>query len=161
MVMAGLYSLLLMPSSANAQCAPPAGPGTPPPGTTVTCNGSANNENGTNGYGDGSQTGITINVKPSAIVTGSFGGPVGPPFTTANGIAVGNGNTINLLAGTTLNPTQVTGSSANGANGILAGDGNSISIGANSVVTGTSNGISVGNNTTPVAFAPCSDLENR
>ncbi|MFI5011657.1 MAG: autotransporter domain-containing protein [Hyphomicrobiales bacterium] len=148
---------LVATSPAAAQCSPTAGPGTPVPGTTVTCNGTASNQNPgagvVNGYGDGSQAGITINVQPSAIVTGSFVGPVGPPFITGNGIAVGNGNTMNLLSGTAPNQTQVTGSSNNGGgNGILAGDNNQITVNANATVTGTSFGINVGSNNTITNF---------
>ncbi len=143
------------PALALAPCSPTAGAGTPIAGTIVTCSGNALNQNpgvAINGYGDGSQTGITINVQSTATVTGSFPGPVGPPFTGANGIDVGNNNVINLLAGTALNQTQVTGSSANGANGILSGNGNQITVNANATVTGTSVGISVGNNNTVTNF---------
>jgi hypothetical protein len=47
-----------------ANCAPPYGMGLPPPGTTVTCTGASD------GYGDGSQDGLTVSVKPMASVDG-------------------------------------------------------------------------------------------
>jgi len=102
-----LWALPFAASPAQALCTPPAGPGTPAAGTTVTCFTVTNQNPGViinggtanDGYGDANQTGLTINVQPSQVVTGFYGGPV-PPFITANGIAVGNGNTINLLSGT-------------------------------------------------------------
>ena len=90
----------LLANSAMAQCVPAAGAGTPVAGTIVTCdtttNQGPNSPTLNNGYGDGSQAGITINVNPNAIVTGFASTPA-----NANGIFVGNNNTINLLAGAT------------------------------------------------------------
>ena len=101
---------------------PVAGPGLPASGT-VTCTGTITNQNpgvvinggaANDGYGDGTQNGLIINIQPGAVLTGLFPGPQNPPtFTTANGLAVGDNNTINLLAG-----SQVIGISANGATGI-------------------------------------------
>jgi hypothetical protein len=57
--------------SAAAQCVPS--------GSTVNCSGTVLNGSGTNGFGTGAETGLTINVTPStATVTGD-----------ANGIDVG------------------------------------------------------------------------
>ena len=67
----GTASMFLGPASnALAACAPAAGAGTPPAGTTVTCAGTTLNQNSPNGYGDGSQTEITVNVQQAASVTG-------------------------------------------------------------------------------------------
>jgi uncharacterized protein with beta-barrel porin domain len=80
-------------SSARAVCTPPAGAGTPPPGTTVTCTGTTYNQNsvmifGTvlhSGYGDGTQNGVTVNVPAGASVTGDlFGFYLGDNNTVVN-----------------------------------------------------------------------------
>src|ERR1043166_7541403 len=65
--------ILIVPySGANAGCVPVANSTPSPlPGTVVTCTGLALNQNGTNGYGTGNQTAITINVLNSANVTGN------------------------------------------------------------------------------------------
>ncbi|HUI15770.1 MAG TPA: autotransporter domain-containing protein [Xanthobacteraceae bacterium] len=97
----------------------------------------------TTGYGDGTQSGLTLGVQSGASVTGSFPGPLGPPFTTAIGISVANGNAITLQSG-----AAVTGISANGATGIVATNGNTITLQSNAAVTGTSTGISLGSNNT-------------
>jgi len=63
--------------SAAAQCVPS--------GSTVNCSGTVLNGSGTNGFGTGAETGLTINVAPSTTtVTG-----------TANGIDVGANNIVN------------------------------------------------------------------
>ena len=151
--LAVIAALVLPTADAYAQCAPAGGP-------TVTCGTTTNQNPGVVinggpanvGFGDATQNGFTINVQPSAIVTGSFGGAGGPPFTQGFGIAVGSNNIINLLAGTVANQTQVVGSSANVGSGILASDGNSITVNSNATVTGTSIGISLGNNNTVTNF---------
>ncbi|WP_442779013.1 autotransporter outer membrane beta-barrel domain-containing protein [Bradyrhizobium sediminis] len=68
----GIVAVVGISSAANAACAP-AADGTPNPaaGATVTCSGATNNQNGTDGYGSGNQTGIIINVLAGATVTGS------------------------------------------------------------------------------------------
>lgn len=76
--------LLITASAVEAACVPPAGAGSPPPGTTVTCSNTTVNQNPLVGYGDGSQIGLTINVVGGASVAG-----------TGAGIAVGANNTIN------------------------------------------------------------------
>jgi hypothetical protein len=77
-------AVLLPASQALALCNPPASAGQPPPGTTVTCTGNTTDANPPNGYGDGSQNQITVNVQPGASVTG-----------TSVGIRLQGGNTIN------------------------------------------------------------------
>ncbi len=133
--------VLQPPSEALAACAPATGSN-----ITVTCSGATLNQGSgtpgsTIGYGDGTQTGLTLGVQSGASVTGSFPGPEGPPFTTAVGISVANGNAITLQSG-----AQVTGSSANGATGIIATDGNTITLQSSAAVTGTSTGLSLGSN---------------
>ena len=134
---------VVQPMEALAACAPATGSN-----ITVTCSGATVNQGngtpgGTTGYGDGTQNGLTLGVQSGASVTGSFVGPVGPPFTTATGIAVDNNNAITLQSG-----AQVAGVSANGATGILATDGNTITLQSGATVTGTSTGISLGANNT-------------
>jgi hypothetical protein len=136
-------AVLAPPSPALAACTPATGSN-----VTVTCSGATLNQgNGTpgstTGYGDGTQSGLTLGVQSGASVTGSFPGPLGPPFTTAIGISVANGNAITLQSG-----AAVTGISANGATGIVATDGNTITLQSNAAVTGTSTGISLGSNNT-------------
>jgi len=50
----------------------------------VTCSGTTTNQNAANGYGDGTQTGIAVNVLSNASVNG-----------TNTGISLGGGNTVN------------------------------------------------------------------
>src|SRR5437868_990727 len=92
-------------SEANAQCAPAAGAGTPPPGTTVTCSGTTVNQNALNGYGDGSQTGIAVNVQQGASVTG-----------TAAGIFLGTNNSVTNLG--TVTGTSTYGIFINGTGSV-------------------------------------------
>jgi outer membrane autotransporter protein len=74
---------------ARAQCTPTTALGTPANNTTVTCTGTTTNQNGSNGYGTGLETGVTINVGPTASAPG-------PASVTgdAAGISLGDG-TIN------------------------------------------------------------------
>jgi uncharacterized protein with beta-barrel porin domain len=95
-VAAVVLSLIAMSSAANAACTP-AADNTPLPvsGTTVTCSGTTTDQNVTNGYGTGAQTGITINVTNGASVTGS----------TTDGIAVHDA-TVNNGTGATISGLQ-------------------------------------------------------
>ena len=104
--------------NALAACAPAAGAGAPPSGTTVSCTGATVNQNTPNGYGDGSQTGITVNVQQAASVTG-----------TNNGIFLGNNNSVNNLG-------TVTGNTLAGI--FINGTGSVTSSGS---VTGVNEGI--------------------
>jgi hypothetical protein len=127
---------LWLVSDARAQCAPAAGAGTPPPGTTVTCSGTTVNQNAPNGYGDVSQTGIAVNVQQGASVTG-----------TNAGIFLGTNNSVTNLGTVTgtatygifINGTgSVTnsGSASGGVYGIFVnGDGSVTNSGS---ATGTS-----------------------
>ena len=74
---------------ARAQCTPTTALGTPANNTTVTCTGTTTNQNGSNGYGTGLETGVTINVGPTASAPG-------PASVTGDvtGISLGDG-TIN------------------------------------------------------------------
>jgi hypothetical protein len=80
-----LGAAALAPTDAFSACAPATGSN-----ITVTCSGATLNQGpaGNTGYGDGTQSGLTINVQGPASVTG-----------TATGIDVGSGanNTINNL----------------------------------------------------------------
>jgi uncharacterized protein with beta-barrel porin domain len=94
------------PSTAFALCTPPSGNN-----VTVTCSGTTSDQGpGSNtGYGDGTQSGITVNVQAPATVTG-----------TSTGIDVGGNNTINNLGVITTHGSggvgDVWGINANGAN---------------------------------------------
>ena len=59
------------------------------PGTVVTCSGTTTNQNNPNGYGNGTQNGLTINVQSGAIVQGSNA------LLTAGGLLLGNQNIVN------------------------------------------------------------------
>lgn len=63
------------PAQALNDCAPIAnGVGVPASGTTVTCTGTVNDQNGADGYGDGNQDGLTVNVQSGASVAGTDSG---------------------------------------------------------------------------------------
>jgi len=72
---------LAIPEAAQADCTPAFSSGQPPAGTTVTCTGTTDGNPA--GYGDSTQTGLTINVAPTATVEG-----------TTNGFALNTNNTI-------------------------------------------------------------------
>ena len=121
-----IVSILLVtarPTPALAACTPTAGAGTPAAGTTVTCSGTTTDQNGGAGagYGDGSQTGITINVPPGASVTG----------TANDGLFIGDNNTVN-------NAGTVEGQ---GGNGITAGVNLIVNNAATGVIGGPGSGI--------------------
>lgn len=68
-------ALLWAASPAQAACAPIAnGIGVPASGTTVTCSGATVDQNGADGYGDGNQDGLTVNVQSGASVAGTDSG---------------------------------------------------------------------------------------
>jgi hypothetical protein len=69
-----MLAMVVTASTVEAGCSPPAGAGTPTSGTTVTCSGTATNQNAPTGYGDGSQNGLTINVLNGAFVVGTVNG---------------------------------------------------------------------------------------
>jgi hypothetical protein len=54
------------PNEALAACAPPAGNN-----VSATCTGTTTNQNGTNGYGTGAETGLTVNVVNGASLVGT------------------------------------------------------------------------------------------
>jgi uncharacterized protein with beta-barrel porin domain len=140
----------------EAACAPPAGPGTPASGTTVTCSGTTTNQNPPVGYGDGSQNGLTINVLGGASVIGTNAGFALDGQTTANTInnsgtirddgsnpAIFNG--ISSVGSGTLNLTNsgfgiISGTSAN-ANAAVIGVNAGTTQGSNAgLITVTGNG---------------------
>ena len=114
--------LLFGAGAANAGCLPVADTNTPPPGTTVTCGGTVNNQNNPNGYGLGSQSGLTIDVQSGASVTGGAGmnlddnnvvnnsGTITGTQSGANGgggILAQHGITVNNLSGATISATGI------------------------------------------------------
>jgi autotransporter-associated beta strand protein len=107
-VVGGAAVLTILPSpAALAACAPTAstGPVNPPSGTTVTCSGTTSNQNAgaAAGYGTGDQIGLTINVGATGSPATVQGVSTTGAFATAfAGIKVGNGNTINIAAGSTV-----------------------------------------------------------
>ena len=129
--------------SVKAQCVPS--------GSTVNCSGTVLNGSGTNGYGTGAETGLTINVTPSTTtVTGDANGiEVGATnIITNSGTVTGNGATSFATAGVLIG----TGSTVNNT-GTVQGNGLSSGIhytgsvtvnnlGAGSLITGVGSGIS-------------------
>jgi uncharacterized protein with beta-barrel porin domain len=138
--------LLIMASAVEAGCAPPAGPGTPVSGTTVTCSGTTTNQNPQVGYGDGSQNGLTINVLGGASVIGTGAGFALDGQTTAN--TINNSGTIRDDGS---NPASFNGISSvgtgtvnltNSGSGIISGT----SANANAAVIGVNVGTTQGSN---------------
>jgi hypothetical protein len=83
--------IMLLPGEALAACSPAAGSN-----VTVTCSGVTINQGPAvgQGYGDGTQNGLTVNVQSGASVTG-----------TTNGLDLGSNNTVNNLGTLTTNGT--------------------------------------------------------
>jgi uncharacterized protein with beta-barrel porin domain len=141
----GVAALWLMTASVvHAACAPVAGPGAPPSGTTVTCSGTTTNQNAPAGYGDASQNGLTINVLTGASVIGTNVGFALDGATTAN--IINNSGTIRDDGS---NPATFNGiSSVGGLNLTNNGSGNisGISTNVNAVVIGVNVGSLQGSN---------------
>jgi hypothetical protein len=118
----------------------PATAGCTPVGTTITCTGTTSNAG--NGFGDGTQNGLTINVVTGAQVTGTGA--------TGNGIAVNDGNTVN-------NAGAIAGQGdafTTDGNGIIAGSLAAPPAGPLTLtVNNASTGSIVGTNLGVVAFA--------
>lgn len=84
--------MLMQVSHAQAACTPTTSVATPLNNTTVTCTGTTNNQNGTNGYGGGFENGLNITVQSGATVTGSPSFP-GDGFNVQdNNIITNSGN---------------------------------------------------------------------
>ncbi|MGJ4931889.1 autotransporter outer membrane beta-barrel domain-containing protein [Bradyrhizobium sp. HKCCYLS2038] len=78
-----LFPLVLSPfDAAWAACSPAAGNG-----VIATCTGSTTNQDGTNGFGTGTETGASVLVLSGASVTGSAG-------VNSFGVALGNGSVV-------------------------------------------------------------------
>ena len=144
---------LLSCSSVLALCTPPAGAGSPPSGTLVACTGVTNNQNNPNGYGDGTQNGLTINVQSGATVQGQRGLFLGESNTIVNsGLIAGvpgagivaasatinNSGTISSTTGTAvIVSTTIFAPSAiptvnyltNFASGVIVGQGDAVHVG--------------------------------
>ena len=138
-------------SNALAACAPAAGAGTPPAGTTVTCAGTTLNQNSPNGYGDGSQTGITVNVQQAASVTGTNTGILLGANDTVNNHGAVTGNTLGGIIiganGSVTNSGSVTLSGGAFGEGILInGPGSVINSGSVTLTNGGGEGIFIGGN---------------
>jgi hypothetical protein len=116
-----ILSVSTMPVPALAACTPAAGAGTPAAGTTVTCSGTTTDQNAPAGYGEGSQTGLTINVQPGATVTGTAG----------DGLLINDFNTVN-------NDGTIDGQ---GGSGINAGPNLTVTNSASGIIRGVDNGI--------------------
>ncbi len=106
-------ALPALPNEASAACAPPAGNN-----VTATCTGATNNQNGTNGYGTGAETGLTVSVVNGASVVGTNNG------IAASTVTVTNAGTITgtVIAGLNVGSTTVTnaGTISGGSFGIFA-----------------------------------------
>ena len=107
-------AMLLPTSQPMAGCVPEATAGNPPAGTTVTCTAATNNQNAPNGYGDGSQNGLTINVQLGATLSG-----------TSNALNVNANNTLNNSGAISSSQTAITAGT-----GLTITNGGSISGGA-------------------------------
>jgi len=105
-----LAAALAWPGSSQAACNTA--------GTTVTCSGTTT---GANGFGTGTEDGLTINVQTGATVTGTGASPDG------NGIFVNNNDTVN-------NSGAVTGTVV----GINAKTGLNVTNNSGATITGTS-----------------------
>jgi hypothetical protein len=144
---------LLMPTSQTlAACSPTAGPGTPASGTTVTCSGATNNQNGVEGYGTGAQSGLTVNVQTSASVTGADDGILLNNTNTVNnsGAITGNGFAgIEATNSITVNNAAAATITGGGAFGIIANNATVTNFG---IITGASYGVGAGNTATVTNF---------
>jgi hypothetical protein len=100
---AGVFALLVAATQAEAACTPAATSAPPlPPGTTVTCSGITTSQNGTNGYGTVSQTGLVIDVQNAASVTGTLNGLRFSDAVVGNGdgaVITGGSDGINSMTG--------------------------------------------------------------
>jgi subtilase-type serine protease len=158
---AAFGAVLLCVPLAEAACTPPAGPGTPPPGTTVTCTGAT----GGLTYGDGSQNGLTINIVSGATVfsatddfhvgsnntfnnSGALSSTLGASINANGPLTVNNDGTINggfqsiLASGSS---TIVNSGSIRTARSILTGTNNAaIETHGSAVITNTSTGVIAG-----------------
>jgi uncharacterized protein with beta-barrel porin domain len=133
-----LVAVLPMTSTAMAACAPPAvNAASPAPGTTVTCRGATTDQNGTDGYGTGNQTGITINVNTGATVTGSGANGIFVGDATVNnlGSISASGDAITTLIGS-ITVTNSGSIQATGHDGILAQGGATVINNATGIITG-------------------------
>ncbi len=99
-------------------------------------------QNAPNGYGDGSQNGITVNVTPGASVTGSST----PALGFNDGIKLGSNNTINLQE----NSAVAGGQNGNGIR-VIADNVINLAAGATVSSTGAGIGLQGNNNTVNVA----------
>lgn len=141
MVAAMAFALLASMAPAMAAC--------PTSGTTVTCSNSMTNA--VDGFGDCTQTGLTINVQPGASVTGT--GNDGLNLDDANtvnnaGTITGDSAGISAIGAVTVNNAS-TGvvSSGSGGTAIAAGTANVTNFGT---ITGGSSGTGIGANTVGV-----------
>ena len=143
--------LLIAASAAEAACAPVAGAGTPPSGTTVTCSGTTTNQNAPAGYGTGAQNGLTINVLTGASVVGTSVGFALDGQTTAN--TINNSGTIRDDGS---NPVSFNGiSTVSNATLNLTNNGSGSISGTSTNVNAAVIGVNVGNlqEVTPAALA--------
>ncbi|WP_414899591.1 autotransporter domain-containing protein [Sphingomonas flavalba] len=102
-----LATSLLSPSAAQAACDQPAANG-----VTASCTGTTQNQNGSNGYGTGSETGVTLTVQPNAIVSGDV-----------YGISLGANAVVTTGAGSRVEGSEA-GIQTNGANASVTVAGN-------------------------------------
>lgn len=122
--------VLLAASDAQAACAPIAGAGlVPPPGTVVTCTGSTINQNPPNGYGTGSQNGLTVNVEVGALVQGS------PGLNLNSDNTINNFGTISSLTGAPGLFLQSSDNTINNSGTISSASGEGIRSGAGTTIT--------------------------
>ncbi len=122
-------ALSVLSSEGLAACSPPAGNN-----VSATCTGTTNNQNGTNGYGTGAETGLTVNVVNGASLVG-----------TNNGIAA---STVTVTNAGTISGTVIAGINTVSATVTNSGtiSGNSFGIFALTTATVTNSGTILGRN---------------
>jgi outer membrane autotransporter protein len=114
----------MLTSETWAACTPTAGANSPPPGTIVTCSGTTTNQNNPSGYGNGTQSGLTINVQPLAAVTGSISGlniNAGNAANNSGAIAGGSVGIVSTSGTLTVNNSGTVTGSAGPFNSAISG----------------------------------------
>ncbi|WP_459591320.1 autotransporter outer membrane beta-barrel domain-containing protein [Bradyrhizobium diazoefficiens] len=132
---------LALMGGAYAACSPAADNSpNPPPGTTITCSGVTTDQNGTNGYGTGNQTGIVINVDSGASVTGSVNSGINIGNATVSNSGSITGATNGVFSQNDVTVTNNTGATITGT--VLSGIGSnngSVTVVNSGTITGNAN----------------------
>jgi hypothetical protein len=114
-------------------CTPATSAATPANNTTVTCTGTVTNQNDPNGYGTGTETGVTVNVQGADPVAGT---PAATVTGTSIGIAISDGTINNAGAVTGLTGMSLTTGALNNS-GSIQGAPNGIGVQFNGAANAT------------------------